>query len=72
MVDCMKMFNLAKLTILEPEWIELRNKVAKEKKNLVNSDQSFMEKLHTHGDKIGRIPLHPLINILCVIQWGYK
>ena len=43
-------------------------KVEGERKNLINTDQSFMEKLHTHGDKIGRITLHPLINNLSVIQ----
>ena len=31
-----------------------------------------MEKLDTHGDKIGRITLHPLISDMYVIQWCYK
>ena len=39
-----------------------------EKKKIVKTNQSTMEKLHTHGDKIGRITLHPLINNMCVIQ----
>ena len=44
----------------------------KREKNLVEIDQLLMEKLQTHGDKIGRIALHPLISIKYVIQWCHK
>ena len=58
--------------IFMPAWNKFKRKAAEEGKNLVNTDQLFMEKSHTHGDKIGRITLHPLISILYVIQWCYK
>ena len=67
------LFNFVKLRILRHEWIQIWKKVAKEKNNLVKTDQSFMKTLHTHGDKIGRITLHPLISKLCnkmVLQIG--
>ena len=39
---------------------------------LTNTNQLLMEKLHTHGDKIGIVTLHPLVSMKYVIQWCYK
>ena len=49
-----------------------KRKLQKRENNLVETYQSLMAKLHTHGDEIGRISLNPLISIKYVIQWCYK
>ena len=43
-------------------------KLQKRDNNLVETDQLLMEKLHTHGDKIGIMILHPLISMKHEIQ----
>ena len=46
-----------------------KNRLQKREKNLVETDQLLMEKLHTNGEKIGRISLHSLIIMKYIIQW---
>ena len=49
-----------------------KRRMQKIEKNLVNTDQLLMEKLHKHGDKIGIISPNPLIIIMYAIPWCYK
>ena len=47
-------------------------KIEEERKNSIYTDQTFMEKLHTHGDKIGQHNITSNIINLCVIQWYHN